>query len=248
MAYYSAQDLSLEAEDIGVAITHGALGAHLGLIYPTEDGSAKLLHLGWHKHLVVDDYPQQNWLATIVRIPPIASAQAVALIRGMADRYGNANRPDGLDYGINLFAGQGAIKGDGSYSPTASCDGFTCASIIAEILRQIGFQLVALNTWVAAPKNEAWGRAIVCMLKATRTPDAHVAKVESNINGLRLRPEEVAAAAELPIASRPAIHQVLQMRSEEILSQVFESCGPPPVASSVIQPCLTSYQAELAQL
>jgi hypothetical protein len=248
MAFTLAEDLTVGPEEVGIAITHGALGTHLGLAYCDENGSARLLHLGWHKRLFVDEYPQPTWLACIMPMTPFASSQAVALIRGMADRYGNRSVADSVDYGINLFAGRDAIRGDGQYFPGPDCDGFTCASLIAEILKQVGFHLVDLKTWPAAPKNEAWGRAIVCMLKATSTPDDHVKKVEKNITGLRLRPEEVAAAAELSPTSRPATHTVLQVRADQIFSQVLEACGPPPPAHPAFEHCVTTYREQLELL
>jgi hypothetical protein len=249
MAYGLAQNVVIGPESVGVAITHGLLGTHLGLAYPEEDGSTKLLHLAWHKQLRVDEYPQQNWLASIMQIPPIASSQAVALLRGMAEKYGNnRNSPDSFDYGINLLAGPNAIKGDGTYAPEANCDGYTCASIIAEVLRKSGFELIKLSTWKSTPRNAAWGRAIICLLRATQTPDSHVKRVEANINGLRLRPEEVAAAAELPAAERPSEHDAIQKRADEIAEQVQTSCGPPPESGGAFKLCIDAYQAEIAQL
>lgn len=231
-----------------VAITRGVLGTHLGLAFSDETGDAKLLHLAWHKRLRVDTYPAENWLVSVIQIPPLAASQAVALVRGMAERYGNKHTAGGVDYGINLFAGKDAVSADGKYVPGPGCDGFTCASLIAEVLRRVGFDLVNLATWTASPRNEAWGRAIVCMLRATDTHDAHVTKVESNINGLRLRPEEVAAAAELEPQLRPASHQAVQERADQIFAQVQESCGHPPDLTGEILDCVRKYQNALANL
>ncbi|WP_124590315.1 hypothetical protein [Burkholderia cepacia] len=248
MAYALATEVAIGPEELGVAIKHGSLGSHLGIVYNDENDVARILHLGWHKLLLVDGYPQSDWLASTINLPAIASSQAVALIQGMAELYGNKREPEGLDYGINLFAGQGSIDSNGRYAPGADCDGFTCASIIAEILHKVGFPLVDLPTWPAAPKNEAWARAIVCMLRATGTSAEHVEKVEANITGLRLRPEEVAAAAELPPEERPVGHEVIQDRADQIIAQIEELCGPAPEPNSRIRRCVITYREELALL
>lgn len=248
MAYTKSANLPIDSEQVGIAITHGAFGSHLGIAYCDESGTARLLHLAWHKRLVIESYPAENWLASILVLPPLASSQAVALVRGMGEKYGNKSNAEGIDYGINLFAGHGAIKQDGEYAPGPDCDGFTCASIIAEALAKVGFRLVKLDTWVEAPKNLAWGRAIVCVLRATHTPNIHIEKVESNIKGLRLLPEEVAAAAELAPDLRPASHGDIQERSAQIIAQMQQSCSPPPEPGDHYKHCVDEYRAELERL
>jgi hypothetical protein len=142
-----------------------------------------------------------------------------------------------------LFAGKNAFQSNGTYQPGPGCDGFTCASLIAEIFRQIGFTLVDLTTWEPRKINEAWGNAIVCMLVATKVSPSHVEKVSSNISNLRLRPEEVAASAELPLEARPAIYPKIVDRADELFAQINSACGPPPDSSaSCFKHCVSTYR------
>ncbi|MCG9027007.1 hypothetical protein LH462_11405 [Laribacter hongkongensis] len=250
MAYTKAMDISIGAEQIAVALAHGTLGSHLGVVFQGRESKHVMLHLMWHQRLGIDEFPQPGWIASVVPLGALASVQATALLRGMAQKYGgnNFHAVGSPDYGINLFAGRDAISIDGSYNPGKDCDGFTCASIIAEIFRKIGFPLVDLETWEPHPKNLAWARAIVCMLLATKVPEDHVEKVKSNIKGTRLRPEEVAAAIELPPGDRPAKHAAVQQRASELLTQLEASYPSPDLPGGPIGECLITYQKELSEI
>lgn len=228
MAFSLAENLPIGGEEIAIALTHGLFGTHLGVAYVDEEGTARLLHLAFHKMLFVVSYPQPNWIASQLLLPPFASSQAVALLRGMAEKYQGVGGPGSIDYGINLFAGRDAIKPDATYEPGEGCDGFTCSSFVVAVIERVGFPLVDLSTWQCTEANLAWGRAVVCLLNSfDHVPKEHVALVEQNNQGLRLRPEEVAAAAEIDVSDRPAKSAALAERAEAILTQMLNLCGPP---------------------
>ncbi len=250
MPYSPACQTLLGPDQVAIAITHGLLGCHLGVAFCDEMDAPKILHLAWHKSLHVDNYPSQNWLVSVIPMGRFAASQASALLAGMAESYGNVSSHLSYDYGINLFAGRGAVSINGTYQPGDDCDGFTCASIISEVFAKIGFQLVNLHTWENKAENVAWGNAILCLLKATKTPQEHVQKVAGNINGLRLRPEEVAAAAERDIGDWPIAYGDIQARANEIRSDVKQSCGNPPSADGHqgICRCILKYQEDLQSL
>ena len=207
------------------------------------------MHHAWHNTLRVESQPDPDtiWLYSILNIPPISSMQAVALIRGMIEKYENGSTEANIEYGINLIAGQGAIMSDGTYNPGADCDGFTCASIIAAIFSHIGLPIADLSKWPSTNKNRIWGRAIVCMLQALQASPEHVAKVSSNISGLRLRPEEFAAAAEMPFTSWPVQYSEVQDRADEISSQILKDCGPQPPLGRSFGHCVITYREETAR-
>lgn len=243
MAFLLAQDVSIGSEDVAIGLTHGLFGSHLGVAYPDEDGTLKLLHLAAHKRLVIESYPPPAWIASRIEIPPVLSSQVVALLREMGAKNPVPGNPSHFDYGINLVAGQGAISGDGTYSPNLDSDGFTCASIIAEVFRFMGAGLVALESWTQTNINYAWGCAIVCMLKAAHVPEDHIKAVEKNNIGLRLRPEEVAAAAEAPFVNRPVKFDDLSDRADELFDQIGRDCGPawcPPKGNPYF-PCVDEF-------
>ncbi len=250
MAYTLATELKIGKEQLAITIAHGTLGSHLGVAYWDELEKPRIMHLGWHKNLRVEDYPhpQMNWLCSVLNLSALASMQAVALISSMAEKYGNQATAASLDYGINLMAGHGAIKSDGVYEPGPDCDGFTCASIIAEIFAQIALPIVDLSTWPSTEKNKIWGRAIVCLLRALGATSEHVEKVESNVSGLRLRPEEFAAAAEVSSTSWPAPYDDVQKRADEIGGQIIKDCGPAHEPGEHYRHCVVTYRDDLARL
>lgn len=175
-------------------------------------------------------------------LPEVSSSQLVALLCGMAAKYGNIrDAQDGVEYGINLFAGANAFASNGIYQPGPACDGFTCATLIVEIFKNIGFHLIDVATWEPRKVNEAWGKAIVCMLQATQASQAHVSKVQANISSLRVRPEEVAASAELPREFHPAPYRMIVGRADELTAQIGSSCGKPP-ESIIFKHCVAKYR------
>lgn len=245
MAYACADQVEVAEDQVIVAITHGLLGAHLGVAYQDSGGAPKLFHLAFHQTLLVEDYPLPEWLATRIPIDEFAGAQIVALLDGASKLYPNPKMPGSFDYGIALLTGQGSIAANGTYSPKDGCDGYTCSSIIAEIFRSFGFPLVALDTWPERDINRAWGQAIVCLLQAYGASPEHVQAVERNISGLRLRPEEVAAAAERFQPGNAAAFLEIEARADEVMAQVRAECAaPPPLPeSNPMTLCVTTFQA-----
>lgn len=250
MGYQCTTTVDIGTEKVGIALSHGALGGHLGVAFSDEDGNQRLMHLGWHERLFIETYPapQSKWAASVVDLRPSSAMQALALIRAMADKYSGGFVDEGIHYGINLIAGANAINQDGSYSPVDGNDGYTCASIVAAMFTGVGLPLVNLSTWENREANKIWGRAILCMLRATVSAQ-HVAAVEKNNNGLRLRPEEVAAAAEVPQASRPVDQAAIEKRADEIMGEMQVICGAaaPQAEGSPVKPCVDMYHKELAE-
>ncbi len=244
MAYARAEQVDVGEDQVAIAITHGTLGSHLGVAYRNGDDAAKLFHLEFHRRLAIDDYPRAEWLAACVPIDDVAGAQIVALLDGAAKLYPSRSAPGSYDYGIALLTGAGSIAPDGAYSPKDGCDGFTCSSIVAEIFRSFGFPLVDLSNWPNRPINRAWGQAIVCMLDAYGAGPEHVQAVERNISELRLRPEEVAAAAEQFRSGHPALFPEVEARAEEVMAQVRAECAaPPPIpAHHPMAACVVAFQ------
>ena len=245
MALQNAASLALGDDQIAIGITHGALGTHLGVAYLDEKDVPKLLHLAFHKRLHIDSFPPQSpWGVSLVKLGPLSASQARALLCGMAEKYAGGYKEDSVHYGINLLAGVDSIQSGGQYTPTEDCDGFTCASIVAAVMSRIGFPLVAIDTWEPREINRAWGRAILCMLRALDTPVEHVALVEKHNAGLRLRPEEVVAASEVEQARRPVKYSTIRSRADDVFKEMLAICGSPPSEQGVFTPCATAYDVE----
>lgn len=243
MTFQCASTLEFGSEQVAIAVRPGLLGSHLGIAYSAH-GKQYLLHLAFHKLLLNDPYPQPvgEWAVKVIDLPPIAASQLVALLMAIAP---NKN---GLPYGINLIAGMGAINEMGEYVPQSNSDGYTCSSFIAELLRKIAFPLIRLESWATDSENILWGDAVICLLKAYGASADHVASVEKNNNGRRLRPEEVAAAAEMPAVKRPATQDMVRARAPVLMTEVQAICNPAPLAPPNMRPCIDAYASGLAAL
>jgi len=248
MTFRIAANTALVEDQIYVAISHGLLGAHLGVAYQDEFDNSKLLHLAFHRNLCLEPYPKPDWLVSRVPIPEELASQIIAILNAAAMQYGNNHSPDGFEYGINLIAGQGCIGVDGRYEPIGGCDGYTCASFVAEIFRKSQCELVDLKKWPKRWANRVWGRAVVCLLKADGASAQHIDAVERNNAGLRLRPEEVAAASEIfKVGSKPSYCSIAA-RADQLMVQVGKECNARPLpAGHPMTPCVDQYRSELVK-
>jgi hypothetical protein len=243
MALALATEMAWTQDQVGIGIYHGTLGTHLGIVF--HNGQAtKLVHLEWHQRLKEEDFPKRNWLATVIDLPDTLVPQVVSLLRNLCKRYATG-RPDGIAYGLNLVAGRGAFRTTGAYKPGKGCDGFTCASFVAEIIRCVGLELVRLDSMQDLPRNHAWAQAILCLLNAHGATPQHVEKVRVNFRGTRLRPEEVCAAVEIPAAQRPVDQAQIVERADQIYNEVVYSCGPPPPIHPLSVSCKEAFEAAL---
>ena len=243
MTFQCASVVSVGREEVAIAVSRGLLGSHLGIVYTSKD-EQKLLHLAFHKLLLNDDFPPPpgTWAVKVIELPTIASSQLVALLIAIAPN------KSGVPYGINFIAGMGAIDAYGEYAPQPGSDGYTCSSFIAELLRMIGFPLIRLDSLTSNEANVLWGNAVVCLLKAFGASAEHVTLVERNNAGRRLRPEEVAAACELPVSQRPTTQLMIKDRAPVLLQEVFAICPPIPAAPPNFQLCVDAYAKGMAEL
>jgi hypothetical protein len=86
------------------------------------------------------------------------------------------------------------------------------------------------------------------LLRADDTSGEHISSVERNNLGLRLRPEEVAAAAEVFKVDAPSTYGDISARSHEIMSEVIARCkAPTPLpAHHKMRSCVDQYHADLS--
>ncbi len=248
MGLNSATEITWTRDTVGVGIYHGTLGTHIGIVFHNGQ-STQIVHLAWHLKLCEESFPKPNWLAAVIDLPATVTPQVVSLLRKLCKRYPiTQDRPDGVTYGLNLVAGRGAFRATGAYKPGKDCDGFTCASFVAEVFRHFGLELVRLDTMLGSPRNHAWAEAIICMLTAYKATPEHIDKVRRSVNGTRLRPEDVCAAIEVPAAYRPVDQEAIMVRADEIHQEVIDRCGPPPPINHVVIHCKADYEAALARI
>ena len=194
MTFAKIQDVQFSPDQVGIAISHSLFdGGHIGLCFHAGKNGPHLLHLAWHRTMRVEAIPSDInicWVADIIDIPTSTAKQLVALIRFVSSRKAS------IGYGINLFKAKGSFDANGMYTPPVGSDGLTCATFVVEVLRSAAIDLVDVSTWVHSQANVIWGQGVVRALEELGADASHVASVKSNINGFRMRPFEVAGAAQ----------------------------------------------------
>lgn len=205
MPFDHATARPIESAQIAVGIMRGTFGTHIGLVFTDAQKITKVLHLAWHKKLRVDDYPMSGcWIATIPNIPPTTAKAFVGVLRKIAKR--QPHMQPHLRYGINVLAAVGSFSVDGDYKAPKGSDGLTCATFVSELFRALGVPLVVESTWPNGV-NVDWGKAVCSQLAKEGADADHVQAVQANVNGMRIRPEELGAAADTPYVNWPIRHE-----------------------------------------
>lgn len=224
MAFTNLNTSSFTKDQVAIGVSHSSMGAgHIGLAFHSAKNGPQLLHLAWHRKLEVDAIPSDLktcWVSSVLGIPPSASKQLVAFVRAVATRGATIN------YAVDFIAAKGSFSANGTYKPPKNSNGLTCASFVVEVLRGGMIDLVKEKTWRADPANEVWGQA-VCDELAKSTDPEHVALVRNSVNGLRLRPFEVAGAGQLSYKLWPAEFDTVQEPANTVVAELLPICPLP---------------------
>lgn len=199
MSFTCATTLPVPKENVAIALSSGAFGSHIGIIFNTAKDGLHILHLRFHKDLIAEAFPQSNfccWIAAPANVPPIASKALVAIVRAISKRLPT------IKYGVNFMAAKGSFDASGAYKAPKGSDGLTCATFVVEIFRAASLPLIKEESWLPTAENILWGQAVCTLMTKVGTEPEHIKHVLGNIAGLRIRPEEVAAASIVPTLER----------------------------------------------
>jgi hypothetical protein len=167
---------------------------------------------------------EQCWIATVPELQKTNSKILVGIVRYAA------SRKQSINFGINLFAGHGSFDANGHYNAPRGSDGLTCATFVSELMRAAGLPLVDLQSWQPREVDVAWGNSVCELLRNHgRASEEHISVVRANINGLRLRPEEVAFAADQPVSSRPVDFVSSSIGGSAVMRVLSTICPVPNV-------------------
>ena len=219
MTFENLRSIQFNKDQIVMAVTHSPLRAgHLGLCFHSEDDGPKLWHLAWHRFVHLDALPQDLgddcWIGAVLAVPAVLSRQLVATIR-VAAKLGPR-----INYGLNFLASRGSFNASGEYTPPEGSDGLTCASFVLEVLRSKAVDLVRSETWRESQENVEWAELVCGQL-----PSVHAAAVRRNINGLRLRPYELAGASQISYQQWPVSFDQVQEPARQV-ERVLNSVCP----------------------
>ena len=193
---YVAEHPVSPSNHVGVAIrlSEGTeLDLHVGIVFRLSDGTPWIAHLAFHEKLrdhaapTGDRYAWADcrWLQTDEHSHsgPFVARFIQGTLRNRKVRYG-------LDPRLDCFS-------TGTYGEDDPRYGLTCATYVAAALKGAGIDLLDITTWIARPGDEAWTNAVLRALREGAPERA--AELEGQRAPFRVRPDEVAAAAEGPI-------------------------------------------------
>lgn len=217
MEYANLAEIPFSEDKVAIALTTSPAGntGHIGIAFYSSDKEPHVLHLAWHRELRKEAVSalKNSWIAAPLKIPSSASKQVAAYMQVVA------NHEYHINYGINLIDAMGSFAPDGTYTPSANSDGLTCATFVLEILRAQCIDLVDLGSWIAIPENIVWANLVCDSLEKYGADHIHIARVRGNINGLRLRPFEVAGAAQMGQKSWPCSFEGVQTSAANVEKQ-----------------------------
>ena len=225
MAFVNLNNATFRKDEVAVAMTHGTLGGgHLGIAFHHAKLGPQVVHLAWHRKLVVEAIPiDKCWIAATVPLTPALAKQVVGMVRAVAHRLPTIN------YGINLVAAKGSFAVNGSYKAPKGSDGLTCASFVCEVFSAAKVPLIIMPTWKEDEKNKVWASAVLQKLiedkDKGKVSQDHIDAVAANVkNGLRVRPAEVVAAALMQPPNRPATYEAASVASTEVEVALRDEC------------------------
>lgn len=190
MAFTSGDQRSFsDLQHVGVAVKHVGNGQnHVGILYRPGRGAPRMCHFA--NHLDLRDEPARSdyfWDdCGFLRDDAVNGKFMAARVRSIA-------QTKSLPYGIvvegDCFAPDGTFIG----FPQKGM-GFTCASFIVAVFHSAGYYIVETDTWEQRSEDAAWQTLILDYLEEDGVDEDHIEEARKFVNGLRYRPEEVAAA------------------------------------------------------
>jgi len=217
--FFRLAELQLAKDRVGIVVSKGMGDGHVGLLYHAKDG-VRILHMAWHeqvKNEALDRGLRECWIVGLLDIPPGLNKHLVSSIRALAQKIPK------IGYGIDFIASAGSIK-DGKYRQPRRSQGLTCASFVYEVLSGAAVQLIKPETWRPNDANKRWASDVCKVLTEKGASPGHVAAVREGINGLRLLPFEVSAAATHSYQNRPLTFDAVQPLCKPVESRLSELC------------------------
>lgn len=193
---------------VGITFRCEAPGdTHVGLAL-RQKSSLSVLHLQTHKYLALDAAPNKRDVVVLV---PLPRARIRATIR-YARRF---HQVVGKSLPYNFRLPNDVFDEQEGKLLLRRGEGLTCATLPIVMLRATGVQLLRTEQWPSRPQDMERHRQLVEVIRKgmlernekvhqqrSLTPDdlEHLAYMNTQVDAVRFRPEEVAAAAgqELP--------------------------------------------------
>ena len=172
-----------------VIFTPGAVRYHAGIAFVSDDGELQAVHLAGHLR-VRRLRDLDGWIAVAASLDPIELELVAANCQVLIDA-----RPE-VPYGLS--GTKSRFLDGGLYQPGDDDTGLTCSTFVQKVFEWSLCPLVDESTWVTRVEDLPAQDALVRYLKDEAASAAHIAAVEADVSGLRIRPEEIGAAVGAP--------------------------------------------------
>lgn len=221
MPFVCSNALKLANDQVAIALTFGAFGRHVGLVFKSND-ILRVVHMRFHMNVGVEPFPTEHspcWIAAPLNMHSISSK----ILIGHLNRIGGASPK--IPFGVNVRHSKGSFTPQGDYVRPAGSDGLTCATFVNEICRAIGLPLVDETTWTEDREDDRlWVDEVAGLLQAKKADAAHITWVRGLANGVRIRPEEVAVSGNHKMSAKGIDFLTACASSESLLNTLAGSC------------------------
>ena len=201
-----------EVTGVAVAVCRMPQGhTHSGVLYRHTNGRLCLVHLRWDCDLAheVFDGVNHRWDGGVARdlfegsyawVIPDLLPEEMDDVRAVCRDL--VRRMPTIHYSF-LFDPEATLNPQTSEVVSAIAPyGLTCSTFVLAVFNSAQVQMVHLTGWQSRPDDHRWYAALLRYLGKTGVDPVHIARIQSNVQCLRVRPEEVAGAC---LASRDNI-------------------------------------------
>ena len=160
---------------------------HVGFLYKSLGGAARMLHLGWH-HDLRDEDAKLDYSWVQCGLDPVNRLLLAGAVVQIA-----AQREVPINYSP-IYQGEYFESGSLKYTRTAPGEGLTCATFIIAVMNSLSLKLFEAEAWPTRQDDGKWVQAIASHLAACGADQDHVEAIKASPSSARFRPEEVAGA------------------------------------------------------
>lgn len=185
-------DVELALVIAGSSVTGSKEQRHAGFVVKDGGGQLWLFDLAWHDLFRKVPVTAEYAYSIVEFIDPYAANAIIAFLVMLHND--SAGR---ISYSINYEDGDYFDKATAEQLKNGRGQGLTCATLVLEVLKRHGFELIDRRSWPLTEENKGWQISTIDKLSRTRPAsiDNFLAQVEFIGKVPRIRPEEAIGAA-----------------------------------------------------
>lgn len=185
-----------EIAGVAIAVCRMPQGhTHSGVLYRHTSGRICILHLRWDCDLAHEVF-DGSYAWVVPDLLPEEMDEVRAVCRDVVRRMPKIHYSFLFDPDSTLDRQTAEVVSD------IAPHGLTCSTFILAVFNSAQIQLVHLTGWQSRPDDHRWYAALLRYMRTKGVDPTHVARIQSDIQCLRVRSEEAAGAC---LASRDAM-------------------------------------------